>query len=233
MPELDPNNKDEILKVFQEMTKQRDQLQEKLSEFLFQYSEYKRVADTLEPMDKGRKAWHLVNSVLVERNVGEVLPVVAANRDGIQKMQTGLQERLTKLQAEIKEFSTKYNGAWGYGVDGAKVVVELECLTRASLQGQTIAWPLSSYLRHAVFTLQPPFCVWHAFLLPAPCPLYSLTTPTHSYTAHYPIPTSGCFKTRGGRGNEGEGHKRATTKDRRRGGGWGGWREIALWSSKV
>lgn len=131
LPELDPSNKDEILRVFQDMTKQRDQLQEKLSEFLFQYSEYKRVADTLEPMDKGRKAWHLVNSVLVERNVGEVLPVVAANRDGIQKMQTGLQERLTKLQAEIKEFSTKYNGAWrGEGGCGWN----LNCLAMAALQ---------------------------------------------------------------------------------------------------
>ena len=116
-PQLDPSSKEgkeEILRVFQDMTKQRDAMQDKISELLVQYSEYKRVSDTLEPMEKDRKAWHLVNSVLVERNVGEVLPVVTANRDGIQQLQATLTERLKKLQAEIKEFSTKYNGGWFY-----------------------------------------------------------------------------------------------------------------------
>ena len=112
-PQLDSNSKEgkeEILRVFQDMTKQRDQMQEKISELLVQYSEYKRVADTLEPLEKDKKAWHLVNSVLIERNVGEVLPVVLANRDGLQQLQATLTERLKKLQLEIKEFSTKYNG---------------------------------------------------------------------------------------------------------------------------
>lgn len=60
-------------------------------------------------MDKGRKAYQLIHSVLVERTVGEVLPLVKENRDGIMQIKAGLEERLAKQVAEIKEFSAKYN----------------------------------------------------------------------------------------------------------------------------
>jgi hypothetical protein len=68
------------------------------------------VSDTLEPMDKGRKAFQLINSVLVERTVAEVLPIVKENRDSILQVKTNIEERLNRLVAEIREFSAKYNG---------------------------------------------------------------------------------------------------------------------------
>jgi prefoldin subunit 2 len=71
----------------------------------------RRVADTLEPMDKSRKAFQLINSVLVERTVEEVLPIVRENRDGILQVKVNIEERLNKLVAEIREFSARYNGA--------------------------------------------------------------------------------------------------------------------------
>jgi hypothetical protein len=43
IPQLDPANKEEILRVFQSMTQQRDALTDKLSELLYSHSEYKCV----------------------------------------------------------------------------------------------------------------------------------------------------------------------------------------------
>ena len=43
LPALDPANKEEILRVFQSMTQQRDSLTDKLSELLYSHSEYKCV----------------------------------------------------------------------------------------------------------------------------------------------------------------------------------------------
>lgn len=71
----------------------------------------RRVADTLEPMEKTRKAFQLINSVLVERTVEEVLPIVRENRDGILQVKANIEERLNKLVAEIREFSARYNSA--------------------------------------------------------------------------------------------------------------------------
>ena len=62
-------------------------------------------------MDKSRKAFQLINSVLVERTVEEVLPIVKENRDGILQVKVNIEERLNKLVAEIREFSARYNGA--------------------------------------------------------------------------------------------------------------------------
>lgn len=44
------------------------------------------VVDTLEPMDVSRRAYRLVGGVLVERTVGEVLPTVKANQEGIKQL---------------------------------------------------------------------------------------------------------------------------------------------------
>ena len=63
-------------------------------------------------MDKGRKAFRLINSVLVERSVGEVLPIVQENRDSILQVKDSIEGGLNKLVAEIKEFSAKYNSAF-------------------------------------------------------------------------------------------------------------------------
>jgi len=62
-------------------------------------------------MDKTRKAFQLINSVLVERTVEEVLPIVKENRDGILQVKANIEERLNKLVAEIREFSARYNSA--------------------------------------------------------------------------------------------------------------------------
>ena len=44
---------------------------------------FRRVQETLQGVDAGRKAYRLVGDVLVERSVGEVLPAVSTNLEQV------------------------------------------------------------------------------------------------------------------------------------------------------
>lgn len=62
------------------------------------------VVDTLEPMDSSRRAYRLVGGVLVERTVGEVLPTVRANQEGIKQVL----QQLTKSQADKEKAAVEW-----------------------------------------------------------------------------------------------------------------------------
>jgi chaperonin cofactor prefoldin len=55
----------------------------KISELEMERNEHKLVEDTLRPLDPSRRAFRLVGGVLVERNVGEVLPSVQQSRENV------------------------------------------------------------------------------------------------------------------------------------------------------
>lgn len=62
------------------------------------------VVDTLEPMDSSRRAYRLVGGVLVERTVGEVLPTVRANQEGIKQVL----QQLTKSQTDKEKEAVQW-----------------------------------------------------------------------------------------------------------------------------
>jgi Prefoldin subunit len=63
--------------------RQSQQLVSKISELEMERNEHKLVEDTLRPLDPTRRAFRLVGGVLVERNVGEVLPSVQQSRENV------------------------------------------------------------------------------------------------------------------------------------------------------
>jgi prefoldin subunit 2 len=63
--------------------RQSQQLVSKISELEMERNEHKLVEDTLRPLDPSRRAFRLVGGVLVERNVGEVLPSVQQSRENV------------------------------------------------------------------------------------------------------------------------------------------------------
>lgn len=62
------------------------------------------VVDTLEPMDVARRAYRLVGGVLVERTVGEVLPTVKANQEGIKQLLQQLGTTRANKEKEAAEW---------------------------------------------------------------------------------------------------------------------------------
>lgn len=106
-----PADQAEIIRVFQSMMAQKEQLSSKISELTVEHAEYKRVADTLKPMDGARRCFQLLNGVLVEKTIDEVAPSVAANRDSLESVVKGMHERLAKLLEEMKAYQAKFNCA--------------------------------------------------------------------------------------------------------------------------
>lgn len=74
------------------------------------------VVDTLEPMDASRRAYRLVGGVLVERTVGEVLPTVKANQEGIKQLLQQLGTTRVNKEREAAEWKVMYGNIYIYFV---------------------------------------------------------------------------------------------------------------------
>lgn len=68
---------------YKRMMAECQQIAAKIQELNLERDEHRLVVDTLTKLDSGRKAFRLVGGVLVERTVGEVLPVVSQNFEGV------------------------------------------------------------------------------------------------------------------------------------------------------
>ena len=71
-------------------------------------SEHRRVGETLAPMDAARRAYQLVNGVLVESTVGEVRPTVEKNRVGLAELVVRLQAQLKEVAADANAFQERH-----------------------------------------------------------------------------------------------------------------------------
>ena len=77
-------NEQEVVRIFQSKMDQRRMLVQKIGELEAQYSEHARVYEMLVPMEGTRRAFQLVNGVLVEGTVEEMRPMVEGNREGLK-----------------------------------------------------------------------------------------------------------------------------------------------------
>jgi len=58
-------------------------LYERIAQLEMEKREHTLVIETLEPLPATRKCYRMIGDVLVERTVGETLPAVKSNRDGV------------------------------------------------------------------------------------------------------------------------------------------------------
>jgi len=105
----EPKGEKEIVRRFEGLVARQRSLVAKLAEMDGQRLEYARVAATLAPMAPERRAYQLINSVLVERTVGEVAPLVATNRDYLATVIAKLNDDLREASDEVREYQKKYN----------------------------------------------------------------------------------------------------------------------------
>jgi prefoldin subunit 2 len=83
MASFDENNPEDILNRFKQMNAECQQLAAKVQELTLEKDEHRLVIDTLSKLEPERKAFRLVGGILVERTVGEVLPTVTRNAEGV------------------------------------------------------------------------------------------------------------------------------------------------------
>jgi hypothetical protein len=80
---FDENNPEDILNRFKQMNAECQQLAAKIQELTLEKDEHRLVIETLSKLESERKAFRLVGGILVERSVGEVLPTVTRNAEGV------------------------------------------------------------------------------------------------------------------------------------------------------
>ncbi len=106
--QVDPENAEQILGFYKQMQSECSQILGKISELNLEKDEHKLVVDTLKKMDSDRRAYRLVGGVLVERTVGDILPIVQSNYNGITEVVTKLDAGLKKKDEERKAFKEKH-----------------------------------------------------------------------------------------------------------------------------
>lgn len=90
------------------MRSELNQLYSKINELEQELNEHQLVINAIQPLDPGRKCFRMIGGVLVERTVGEVLPAVNRNKEGLQEVITRLMEALDKKTKEFAAFEAKY-----------------------------------------------------------------------------------------------------------------------------
>eukprot|EP01133_Synstelium_polycarpum_P011950 gene11950-13926_t len=103
-----PTN-EQIVAQYKEMKAQQQQIITKLSEIESDAGEYNLVISAIENLEPNRKCFRMVGGVLVERTVGEVLPTVKSNRDGIKELTKKLEEQLQQKTKELTDYAAKYD----------------------------------------------------------------------------------------------------------------------------
>ena len=85
------------------------QIMSKIAELESEAKEHELVIKTMGPMEEERKCSRLVGGVLVERTVGEVLPAVKKNKEGLEQVLAKLREQMEEKNKELSAFQAKYN----------------------------------------------------------------------------------------------------------------------------
>jgi prefoldin subunit 2 len=101
-------NEQEVVRIFQSKMDQRRMLVQKIGELEAQYSEHARVYEMLVPMEGSRRAFQLVNGVLVEGTVEEMRPMVEGNREGLKDVLEKLAKQLKDMSLEINAYQEKH-----------------------------------------------------------------------------------------------------------------------------
>jgi prefoldin subunit 2 len=98
----------DIISKFNQLRQDVNTIWTKISELESDAAECELVIKNLEPMEPTRKAFRLINDVLVERTVGEVLPAVKKQKENLDNTIESYKKGFQQKQQELSEFQTKY-----------------------------------------------------------------------------------------------------------------------------
>lgn len=99
---------EQIVGTYKEMRGVVSQMADKIAELELQYNEHTLVINTMEPMAPERKAFHLINGVLVQLSVGEILPIVTSRKDGLKSALVQHHQALRQQEKKTSAWKTKY-----------------------------------------------------------------------------------------------------------------------------
>mmetsp|Transcript_3092 Transcript_3092/g.10441 ORF Transcript_3092/g.10441 Transcript_3092/m.10441 type:complete len:132 (+) Transcript_3092:158-553(+) len=101
-------NEQEVIAKFNQMRQDVMNISTKINELDMEKQEHQLVVDAIQPLDKDRKCFRLIGGVLVERTVGEVIPAIARNKEGLDEVTSRLGKSLEAKKKELADFQEKY-----------------------------------------------------------------------------------------------------------------------------
>merc|ERR1712086_959719 len=95
----------EIIKEFQKLKEEKNNISTKMAEIRMDMNEHEMCVKTMSKFDASRKCWRLVGGVLVERNVGEVLPAVQENVANVRSISHNQTSSVSDIFCSSPDFS--------------------------------------------------------------------------------------------------------------------------------
>ncbi|KAL2756830.1 hypothetical protein ACRALDRAFT_1075633 [Sodiomyces alcalophilus JCM 7366] len=85
------------------------QIAQKIGDVEQESEEHKLVLETLQPLSGDRKAFRLINGVLMEQTVKDVLPALKTNSEGLKMVLEDLVKQYKVKQDELEKWKKKHN----------------------------------------------------------------------------------------------------------------------------
>eukprot|EP00877_Chromochloris_zofingiensis_P004872 jgi/Chrzof1/14386/Cz09g00260.t1 len=108
MAEPQLKTEQQIIARFQEMRQNISTVMSKIADLEAEANEHQLVLKTLEPMDSSRTCYRMIGDVLVQRTVGETVPAVQRNKQGIEAVLKNLTEQAERLHKQLADFQQQY-----------------------------------------------------------------------------------------------------------------------------
>ncbi|KXS10566.1 hypothetical protein M427DRAFT_61926 [Gonapodya prolifera JEL478] len=99
----------EIAATFQKMSQEVEAIRSELLRMDTDREENQLVLDSITSLPSERRCFRLVSGVLMEKTVGEVVPMLKGVVENISKRSTELMEVYRKRESELYEYQQKYN----------------------------------------------------------------------------------------------------------------------------
>ena len=97
-----------IINTYKQMSAECQQTALKINELGGERDQHRLVIENLSKLEPERKAFRLIGSVLVQRTVGEILPIVQINYDGIKELIVKLESNLAAKDKERNDYKIKH-----------------------------------------------------------------------------------------------------------------------------
>ena len=115
-------SQEEIVNHFQKLRSEQRNVGMKISDIEMDQNEHKLVIETLQDLDPSRRCFRMVGGVLVERDVGSVLPTLRVNFERMGEVLVKLNAQLIAKGKEITAYKEKYQ----IKIEGEKEEREVE-----------------------------------------------------------------------------------------------------------
>ncbi|RWS04612.1 prefoldin subunit 2-like protein [Dinothrombium tinctorium] len=106
---IKPLNNEQIIAGFNQLRNEQRNLASKVVEFEADLNEHNLVIEALKEVDQSRKCFRMIGGILVERNVGQVLPSLIENKESISKLIENYKSEIVKKGKEINEYMDRHN----------------------------------------------------------------------------------------------------------------------------